>query len=175
MKIYFIRHGHSEHNAAYERHKTKTVYRSHEYRYSTLTEKGIQQAKSVQLPESVQRVYCSPLKRCIETARHIFGNEETLFLHDGLVETQGPYPCNWRDSYEPYLDGYNTAHLEKEYVPTKIRETDEETKERAIQCLESIRKETSNLNAIAVVTHNDWLESLFNRPFLNCEVYCVDA
>lgn len=174
MKIYFIRHGHAEHNAAFERHQTKTVYKSHEYRYSKLTEKGIQQAKGVSLPESVQRVYCSPLKRCMETARIIFGNE-ILHLHDGLLETQGPYPCNWRDSYHTFVDRCNVYHLDEDYVPTKTKETKEAMKKRAELCLESIKEETRNLDAIAVVTHNDWLECIFDRSFSNCEVICMEV
>jgi hypothetical protein len=48
--------------------------------------------------------------------------------------------------------------------------------ERAQQTLEYlIRKAKSmNLKSMAVVTHNDWLESIFKRPFKNAEVFTIE-
>lgn len=174
MKIYFIRHGHADHNAAFDEQQTKEVYASHKYRHSGLTEKGIGQIEAVQLPEKPDRVYCSPLKRCIQTARIIFGDEEVLYLHDGLLETQGPFPCNWRDWYETFAqskDAINIYHLDDAYVPSPVEETMEAVKVRAEACLETIKKEAGHLNSIAIVTHNDWLESIFDRKFFNGEVF----
>lgn len=174
MKIYFIRHGHAEHNAAFDEQQTKEVYASHKYRHSGLTEKGIGQIEAVQLPEKPDRVYCSPLKRCIQTARIIFGDEEVLYLHDGLLETQGPFPCNWRDWYETFAqskDAINIYHLSETYVPSQAEEDMKAVKERAEMCLETIKKESRHLNSIAIVTHNDWLESIFDRKFFNGEVF----
>ena len=174
MKIYFIRHGHADHNAAFDEQQTTDVYSSHAYRHSALTTKGIGQIEAVNLPEKPQRVYCSPLKRCIQTARIIFGNDELLYLHDGLLETQGPFPCNWRDFYETFAeskDAVNIYHLDDTYVPSQVEEKTEDVKRRAELCLETIKKETVHLDSIAIVTHNDWLESIFGRKFLNGEVF----
>ena len=174
MKIYFIRHGHAEHNAAFDEQQTKEVYASHKYRHSGLTEKGIGQIEAVKLPEKPDRVYCSPLKRCIQTARIIFGDEEILYLHDGLLETQGPFPCNWRDWYETFAqskDAINIYHLSEAYVPSQAEEDMKAVKERAEMCLETIKKESRHLNSIAIVTHNDWLQSIFDRKFFNGEVF----
>jgi alpha-ribazole phosphatase len=178
MKIYFIRHGHSDHNAAFDEQQTKEVYASHAYRHSALTTKGIEQIEAVKLPQKPQRVYCSPLKRCIETARIIFGDEEILYLHDGLIETQGPFPCNWRDFYETFTqskDAINIYHLSETYVPSQVQEDMEAVRQRAEPCLEAIKKEAGRLDSIAIVTHNDWLESIFGRKFSNGEVYCVNV
>jgi alpha-ribazole phosphatase len=174
MKIYFIRHGHADHNAAFDEQQTTDVYSSHAYRHSALTTKGIGQIEAVNLPEKPQRVYCSPLKRCIQTARIIFGDDELLYLHDGLLETQGPFPCNWRDFYETFAeskDAVNIYHLSDTYVPSQVQEEMEDVKRRAELCLETIKKETVHLDSIAIVTHNDWLESIFGRKFLNGEVF----
>ena len=177
MKIYFIRHGHAEHNAAFDEQQTKDVYSSHAYRHSALTTKGIGQIEAVSLPQKPQRVYCSPLKRCIQTARIIFGNDELLYLHDGLLETQGPFPCNWREFYETFAqskDAINIYHLSDTYVPSQVEEDMEAVIQRAEPCLEAIKKETGHLDSIAIVTHNDWLESIFGRKFFNGEVYCLE-
>ena len=177
MKIYLIRHGHADHNAAFDEQQTTDVYSSHAYRHSALTTKGIGQIEAVKLPQKPQRVYCSPLKRCIQTARIIFGNDELLYLHDGLLETQGPFPCNWRDFYETFAeskDAVNIYHLDDTYVPSQVQEEMEDVKRRAELCLETIKKETVHLDSIAIVTHNDWLESIFGRKFSNGEVYCLE-
>jgi broad specificity phosphatase PhoE len=177
MKIYFIRHGHADHNAAFDEQQTTDVYSSHAYRHSALTTKGIGQIEAVKLPQKPQRVYCSPLKRCIQTARIIFGNDELLYLHDGLLETQGPFPCNWREFYETFAqskDAVNIYHLDDTYVPSQVQEEMEDVKRRAELCLETIKKETVHLDSIAIVTHNDWLESIFGRKFSNGEVYCLE-
>lgn len=178
MKVYFIRHGHSDHNAAFDKQQTKEVYTSHAYRHSALTTKGIEQIDAVKLPEKPQRVYCSPLKRCIQTARIVFGDEETLYLHDGLLETQGPFPCNWRDFYDTFAqskDPINIYHLSYTYVPPQVEEDMEDLRKRAEACLSRIKKESKHLDSIAIVTHNDWLESIFGRKFSNGEVYCVNV
>jgi alpha-ribazole phosphatase len=174
MKIYFIRHGHADHNAAFDEQQTTDVYSSHAYRHSALTTKGIGQIETIELPQKPQRVYCSPLKRCIQTARIIFGNDELLYLHDGLLETQGPFPCNWRDFYDTFAqstDRFNIYHLSDTYVPCQASEDMEHVKLRAEACLETIKKESGHLDSIAIVTHNDWLESIFGRKFFNGEVY----
>jgi len=177
MKIYFIRHGHSDHNAAFDEQQSKDVYSSHAYKHSALTTKGIGQIEAVKLPEKPQRVYCSPLKRCIQTARIIFGDDQLLYLHDGLLETQGPFPCNWRDFYETFAqspDRLNIYHLDYSYVPSQTEEDMEHVKLRAEMCLETIKKESEHLDSIAVVTHNDWLESIFGRKFSNGEVFPLE-
>jgi broad specificity phosphatase PhoE len=178
MKIYFIRHGHADHNAAFDEQQNKEVYSSHAYRHSALTTKGIGQIEAVKLPQKPQRVYCSPLKRCIQTARIIFGNDELLYLHDGLLETQGPFPCNWRDFYSTFAqstDIFNIYHLSDTYVPSHASEDMIDVKVRAEACLETIKKESGHLDSIAIVTHNDWLESIFGRKFFNGEVYHINV
>jgi hypothetical protein len=51
----------------------------------------------------------------------------------------------------------------------------EDVKRRAELCLETIKKETVHLDSIAIVTHNDWLQSIFGCKFSNGEVYCVEV
>ena len=187
MKLYFIRHGHAEHNAAYDKLQDKSVYRSLDYKDSHLTAKGINQIKEVELPvklpRKMDRTYSSPLTRCIQTARILMGERAILHLHDGLMETQGPFPCNWRpdiDTFRNSLSYYILKDVEKQYTPytkyylTNISETDEEMNHRATNTVEQIKKECSALDNILIVTHNDWLESLFGRPFKNGEIYCID-
>jgi len=188
MKLYFIRHGHAEHNAAFDEKQDKSVYRSFAYKDSHLTKKGIEQIKEVELPvklpRKMDRTYSSPLTRCIQTARLLMGERAILHLHDGLMETQGPFPCNWRpdiDTFRNSLSYYILKDVEKQYTPytkyylSDISENDEEVKERATTTLEQIKNECSGLDNVLIVTHNDWLKSLFGRPFKNGEVYMIEC
>jgi broad specificity phosphatase PhoE len=111
------------------------------------------------------------------------GERAILHLHDGLMETHGPYPCNWRADFDTLQNSrsyYILKDVEKEYKPytkyylTNISETHDEIKKRALDTLEQIKKECYDLDNILIVTHNDWLESLFGRPFKNGEIYCID-
>jgi broad specificity phosphatase PhoE len=182
MKIYFVRHGHSDHNAAFDKIQDNKVYRSFDYKYSKLTEKGISQIKSIQIPK-MDRVYSSPIIRCLDTSRILVGEEAIIHLHDGLMETQGPFPCNWRPDIDSLSRGFDRYILKdislkyepytKYYVPN-ISETHEEMKERATNTINQIVSECKSMNNVLVVTHNDWLDSVFGRPFKNGEVYVVE-
>jgi len=176
MKIHFIRHGHAEHNEAFEKHGSQ-AYLLEDYRYASLTEKGIAQAKEISMKYLIQKHYSSPLKRCIETSRIIFGPKPILYLYDGLMETQGPYPCNYREHYDTFIRSmgrYNLVNIEQNYYPTKIHETKDTLKLRALKTLEDIKADAKGLENIVIVTHSDWLEALFNRKFSNGEVYSVE-
>ena len=159
------------------------MYRSFEYKESHLTEKGIKQIKDIQMPVKMDRLYSSPITRCVETSRILVGEDTVLYLHDGLMEIQGPFPCNWRpdlDTFMRTLKKYNLVNIKKEYAPytdyylTNKEETWEELRSRALKTLKTILEECKNMDNIMIVTHNDWLESVFKRPFSNGEVYCVD-
>jgi len=177
MKVYFIRHGHAEHNTGFEKYGP-FAYESFDYLYSKLTEKGKEQIQKIKIDDIIYRIYSSPLKRCIETSHILFGYSKTIYLHDGLIETQGAYPCNYRNPYHDYkypLNRYNISHLNEIYIPSKINESMDKLKQRAEKTLNDIVEESKDYDAIAIVTHNDWLESLFGRKFLNGEVYVYNT
>ena len=176
MKIHFIRHGHAEHNEGFEIHG-ESAYSSENYRYSNLTEKGIEQVKHISMKYPIQKHYSSPLKRCIQTSRLIFGPKAILYLYDGLMETQGPYPCNYRENYDTFIriiGNFNLVNIDQNYYPTKIHETKDVLKLRALKTLEHIKADAKGLEHIVIVTHNDWLEAVFDRKFSNGEVYSVE-
>lgn len=182
MKIYFIRHGHSDHNAGFDKLQDKKVYRSLDYKESHLTQKGIEQIKTIQLPK-MDRIYSSPIIRCIETTRILVGDEPIIHLHDGLMETQGPFPCNWRPDYDSLsrsLGRYILKDVSVKYEPyvryyiSNISETEEEIKDRVSKAVNQIKNECKLMNNVLVVSHNDALEAFFGRPFSNGEVYVVE-
>ncbi|MBO5144646.1 MAG: histidine phosphatase family protein [Lachnospiraceae bacterium] len=75
MKIYLIRHGMTQGNAQ-KRYIGKTD--------EPLCEEGIRQLAERTYPEA-EVIYVSPLKRCIQTAKQIYGRQK-MILCDGLRE-----------------------------------------------------------------------------------------
>ena len=190
MKIYLIRHGHADHNLGFRTHGEK-AYSSTEYYNSALTELGHEQTISVgekfegRIP--VDRIYCSPLKRCIESARNIFGMKKILYLWDGLVETKGPYPCNHRPPVEEIRASYERVNLENVSPDWNNLEPLEDwrdgtegliaLKKRATRCFEAISAEAQadGLEAIAIVTHCDWIYAIIGTKIKNAEVVAIES
>lgn len=177
MRVTFIRHGFAEHNQGFL-DEGESAYSSLKYRYSNLTDIGNKQTRKLVVPKA-DIVFVSPLTRCIQTARNIYGTNQMLHLSDGLLETQGPFPCNWREPkglLNVKYKNVNTDLISPNYTIQEEAETDLHMEERANQTLEYlIRKSKSmGLKSMAVVTHNDWLESIFKRPFKNAEVFTIE-
>jgi broad specificity phosphatase PhoE len=178
MKIIFIRHGFADHNQGFLE-EGESAYSSLKYRYSRLTEVGHKQAREADVPRA-DIVFVSPLIRCIETARDIFGSSKLLYLSDGLLETQGPFPCNWREPkglIETKYANVNTDLLSPNYSLSQKKESDARLHERAEDTLTYLMLKAKSIRAasITIVTHNDWLESIFNRKFRNGEVYTIET
>jgi len=190
MKIYLIRHGHADHNLGFQTHGEK-AYTSSDYYNSALTPLGHEQTISVRekfdgrVP--VDRIYCSPLKRCVETARNIFGEQKVLYLWDGLVETKGPYPCNHRLPLEEIRADYERVNLENVSADWNNLEPVEDWRDgtdglvalqkRAKQCLGAIMEEAeaTGLKSIAVVTHCDWIYAIIGTKIKNAEVVAIEG
>lgn len=178
MKITFVRHGFADHNRGFLE-EGESAYSSLKYRYSRLTELGHKQAKEAQIPKT-NIVFVSPLIRCIETARDIFDYSTILYLCDGLLETQGPFPCNWREPkglVESKYKNVNTDLLSPDYSLMEERESDTHIYNRADQTLKYLILKSKSMGAdsITIITHNDWLEAIFDRKFRNGEVYTIET
>jgi len=177
MKFTFVRHGFAHHNQGFLE-EGEVAYRSDKYRNSYLTERGKEQARSAKIPD-FDLVFSSPLTRCIETTRILVGDQATVYLCDGLIETQGPFPCNHRESLadiEVTYKNTNSEFLSDQYTPREDEETIDEMKIRAYDFL-NIIKEFSKIKgarSVLIVTHCDWLEAVFNRKFKNAEVFTTE-
>lgn len=173
MEVFFIRHGHASHNEAYER-LGEIVYTMPEYTDSQLTSIGHLQTINASVPK-MDAIYSSPLTRCIQTSKNMFGNV-SLYLDDGLLETQGEHLCNLRkprEELEALYPSYDFTYVSPNYTFTI--ETYDELKERTSNVLQTILKKShmQGHRRIAIVTHHDVLMSLFNKSMRNGEVHRV--
>lgn len=177
MKVTFIRHGFADHNLAFLK-EGESAYSSMKYQFSRLTKLGVEQVSKAKIP-SCDLIFSSPLVRCIQTTRILVGFDPIIYLSDGLLETQGPYPCNWREPVGAIQIKYknvDTSLLSPNYTIVDRHETEQHMYERATQTLEYIIKlsKSKNAKSILIVTHNDWLKSLFGRNFNNAEVLTIE-
>jgi broad specificity phosphatase PhoE len=176
MRIFLVRHGHAEHNLAFDLAKNISVYKDPLYRNSSLTEKGVAQCIDASTKGyNVDKIYCSPLKRCIQTGHLIFGKNRLLFLQDDLIETKGPYPCNHRLPLEEIIYQYGNIvvdDLDPNYINSEKDEGPEELKVRAERSFNRICKdaEFEQLESIAIVTHHDWIEALTGKSVPNASI-----
>ncbi len=75
MELYLIRHGKTEGNIS--RHYQGIID-------EPLCEEGIRELKAVppEVMPHIQKLYCSPMKRCIQTARILFPEHEPVIVSD---------------------------------------------------------------------------------------------
>jgi probable phosphoglycerate mutase/uncharacterized phosphatase len=103
--FYFIRHGEAEHNVAAQIHGD-AAYMDPAYRDAPLTVLGRQQAEGTRIVlnyhQPFDAIYCSPLRRCMQTLRGVLPDADTCLVHlnDHLMEPQGSHICNKRVSRE---------------------------------------------------------------------------
>ena len=173
----FLRHAHAEHNAASDEHG-EIAYTWEKYADALLTEKGKYQARNVVLPVKPDRVYSSPLRRCIQTIRE-FIPEDRIYLRDGLIERQCDHPCNRRSdikTIQKTSHNIDFSRLQAEIIVLE-EEDDDALVTRAKTTLEEIVRDAENAKAsnILIVTHWDYMRTLFDKNLSNCEVYCVEA
>ena len=171
MEVVFIRHGHATHNQAFLL-EGECAYFSEKHANAPLTPLGHTQTKALSVP-CVERIFVSPLYRCIQTARNVFGQYTVLYLHDGLMETQGRHPVNRRPQKDEL---YMYAPMNVESVSESYMfksETSEDVKERAAKTMKDILERSVGCKRIAIVTHHDWLFECLGESFANAEVKVV--
>ena len=178
MRVCFLRHAQAEHNAATLR-LGSVACESWDYKDALLTPLGHAQAAAVILPFVPDHVYCSPLRRCIQTIRHALPTTP-LILHDGLLERQGQHPCNVRDSksnlvsFDEFLDFSLLPDETHNYAyPFEIREPHDALKKRVMAAFEEIYVHAGAARAtkILIVGHCDAFDSALGVRLKNTELY----
>lgn len=194
ITLYFVRHGQASHNIAAEMFGDY-AYFDPIYRDAELTEKGIAQAKGLQLffkQNQPDLVYSSSLRRCLQTLDNSIiniNNTYDIIVDDRLIERCGQHPCNKRSDKQELHNFINkpiNIQNVSETIPWSTkRETNEEIIRRGREwyynMLDLVR-ENININRVVIYTHYEFLETMLNNsalpfsskengiPFSNCEV-----
>lgn len=165
----FIRHGEAAHNVA-ARLRGEGAYSDPTLENPPLNEYGCMQAHDARatlishMPVDV--IYCSPLKRCIQTLRLIYPDTEKLpvILEDALMEPQGRHICNRRASISSLSmpQSWDAGHIAEVNPYDGLDEGPESVSfmQRIIDMTEAtIRKHKGG--CILMVSHYQWIRMWF--------------
>lgn len=177
MEIYLIRHGecYSSSNTYYDTSK-RTMD-------PPLTERGIQQAKELSLyvaDVSFDKIYCSDLKRAIQTAE-IMNSKNTKIITEKCFREIDVGYLN-QNSWDDYPDIYQRWKMHDEDIAYPGGENGEDVWKRCNEVFAKIEKE--NYNRIAIVCHGGTIRSIlcgilgiaqekrfyFGCPIENCSI-----
>jgi broad specificity phosphatase PhoE len=186
-KFIFVRHGEAEHNVAFHE-KGASVFKDETYRDAPLTQKGIEQARELATrlqSFKILDVWCSPLRRCRQTAEELFEelSINKLYLHDCLLERQGDScPCNERESKEVLKT--ECYLFDMEFLPTTPAIwAEQETTTALLQRLKMLILQLSDMYKsfdesyhILLVGHGDAFGYFLNKSLKNAEfvVFTLD-
>jgi probable phosphoglycerate mutase len=198
MKIFLIRHGYAKHNYGYEKFGEKIFY-DPAYFDPELMPKGHQQSTEAGkrlVNINFNKIYCSPLKRCIQTLDNLLSTSkvitdtvfrtsknEFIILDDRLMEPQGRQISNKRHEkveIQKYVSQFN-----KMFDLTNVSLNYEFNIENTIAIkiksfISDIKNIHNNDDTILIVTHHDWLKNFFKIfigkevSFNNCEIRVID-
>jgi broad specificity phosphatase PhoE len=179
MRVCFLRHAQGTHNEAALKFGSH-IYTSWGYKDALLTELGKEQAAAVVLPFTPDRIYCSPLRRCIQTIRATL-TSSTLIIWDGLLERQGEQPCNVRDTktnlllFDPNLDVSRLPEICE--FPFGSRESDKALQLRIQTTLEEIYRDAASVGAekILIVGHCEAFHSVLSIRLQNAEIHVLEV
>lgn len=169
MKILFIRHGQTQYNA--------------EYRWLGSTDNPLCEAGKKELSEKkhiiekykpVQKLYCSPMKRCIETAAIYFDEMNIEIIEDLRERGFGDFEGK---KYEELKDNPYYKEFNKKFWRSNIPNGEdykyffERTEKVYLNIIEDMKK--NNLTYAAVLSHGGIIMSILSK-FDNKKMYFYD-
>jgi broad specificity phosphatase PhoE len=179
-KFLFVRHGEATHNVAFNVAKDQSVFTDEKHEDAPLTPEGIKQATqtgSALFQYKLLDIWCSPLKRAIQTAEEIFeeANCSQIYLHDNLLERLGGnHICNKRKDRHVLMKScfWNTTFL-PEFPPFWIeRESTSAVRARMLMLifyLAELYKTYSEEYHLVLVSHADAIACLTGKSLKNAE------
>jgi broad specificity phosphatase PhoE len=176
VTLYFIRHGHADHNEAAERFG-EYAYWDKLYTNAKLTEKGCLQARNLNYffkRNNPDIVYSSPLKRCLQTLDYALCDYNGyVYVDDRLSERLGEHPCNKR-AYKHEIYNHVDRKLDLTNVSDEINWRNERESNNDIinrgrkwyyDMLETARKD-QKIKSVAIFSHYEFLHTMLNNNSL---------
>ena len=194
MKLILIRHGQTQGNILNEQ-GINLFTGALNNKYTDLTEKGIEAAKKLKdnpIIKEISKVYCSDLKRAIDTAKlakpgyelHI----DKRLRERSLGDFEGKYPEDLEDheNYKKYFADENYKKFRRDFIqkaPNGENYTD--VIERTKDFLDSLKMDEditigifSHMHCIRCIFYNllkfEPKEKIFNLKIENCEPYVIE-
>lgn len=187
-RIFLVRHGEAEHNAAY-RIEGEIAFYDRSWQNARLTEQGGEQALKAGeelvavLGQGAKAIFwCSPLDRCIETAKYIARSIPPISftLHDDFIECLGGgHVCNERDL--PAQIRLKWPDVNASLIPERPpvdtddpRETFEQAEVRMKRGIAMVRAQATGPEPIIIVTHHDAVKALTGVSLKNAQVVEIE-
>ena len=194
MKLILIRHGQTQGNILNEQ-GINLFTGALNNKYTDLTEKGIEAAKKLKdnpIIKEISKVYCSDLKRAIDTAKlakpgyelHI----DKRLRERSLGDFEGKYPEDLEDheNYKEYVADENYKKVRRDFIqkaPNGENYTD--VIERTKDFLDSLKMDEditigifSHMHCIRCIFYNllkfEPKKKIFNLKINNCEPYVIE-
>ncbi len=165
-KLYLIRHGEAGHNIGAKIYGD-AAYDMPEFWNPSLTENGIEQARSLQTIIDLQDKYIivSPLQRALETAYEGFPGA-TFKINDRVSEFNPAWRCNQRIDLATLQDEWPGHIIECSPSTPKEEESYDNLLTRARKFLEEMREFGEDA---VVVSHHDFIRAAFDVVGYECE------
>lgn len=189
--ITFVRHGQATHNTDFEIFG-ESAYFDKKNTDAQLTELGRNQALAINLNNTYDIIYCSPLSRCIDTLLLSMPTSVSanVLLDDRLMEPQGDCLCNRRKEREEILknlpNNWNTNGVNDKNPSDVLKEGYKLSLSgngAFLNRIEQVGKEMLEKHRgkrIIIFSHHDWIRGWFLifQPWRivspkNCEVLHV--
>lgn len=151
----------------------------------SLCKVGIDLIKSKSFP-LVEAVYCSPLVRCIETAKLIYKDIEPIIYKDlrecnfGLFENKNYIDLEGNIQYQKWIDSNGTLNFPEGESP-------EEFRNRSVKTFDEIVKDIfqRNIKSSAMIVHGGTIMAIldkysfphkdfYNWQVKNCEGFIIE-
>lgn len=152
MKVILIRHGMTEGNKQKRYAGSMTD--------EPLCKEGIEVLKGINYPKT-DKIFVSPMKRCIETADTIFPDCEKTIIEDlreinfGIFENKNHQELDGDTEYQKWLDSMGLSKIPE-------GESFDELKARSSAALLKAVKEAEDAKSIAIVSHGGTIMALLS-------------
>ena len=152
VKILLIRHGLTAGNL-----EKRYIGRTDE----SLCSEGIAQLKTLKL-QSYEKVVCSPMKRCIQTAEILFPNMEYQFIKDlrecdfGDFEGKNYKELSYDVNYQRWIDSGGTLPFPNGEAPDVFRR-------RCVKAFEAAVEKSDKSASVAFVVHGGAIMSILEK------------
>ncbi|MFI3207532.1 MAG: histidine phosphatase family protein [Eubacteriales bacterium] len=150
MKIYFVRHL-----------KTKGNY---EKRYIGRTDEDLdfsrEQSVNYSLPKLPNKIYCSPMKRCVQTAQAIYPDADILF-HNNLREVN--FGIFENKAYEELKENVHYRNFISGLEDPIEGEGRLEFKERCFHAFSQIISECKEEDILVIVCHGGTIMTIMEK------------
>lgn len=159
MKILFIRHGQTQLNAEGRWLGSTDAPLSESGKEVLINKKNI-----IEKHKPIQKLYCSPMKRCLETADIYFNDMNKEIINDLKERSFGDFEGKNHDELKnnPYYKEFFRTNW-KSNVPNGETSKNffNRTEKAYLYIIEDMKK--NNLDYTAVVTHGGVIMSIFSR------------